>query len=68
MVFNGHRVVIHDKNNLPNGFKELKDNGWRLPAAPREELSLHQLCMKILGNAFKVYVKLEKSGYQPKRS
>ena len=53
---NGERTVTHDKDNLPEGFKELKEQGWRIPAVPRKKLSFHQLCMKVLGNAFKQYV------------
>ena len=51
----GERTVTHDKDNLPDGFANLRDQGWRLPPAPRKQLSFHQLCMRTLGDAFRAF-------------
>ena len=48
----GNRAVRYDKDNLPPAFKVLKDNGWRVPAAPRKELSFYQKAIKVINNTF----------------
>ena len=53
---NGEREVVYTNKNLPKEFKKFKENGWRIPPAPRRNLSFHQMCMKILGNSFKEFV------------
>ena len=53
---NGERNVVYDKDQLPKGFKELKEQGWKLPPAPRRELSLHQKFMKALNKGFKEFI------------
>ena len=48
----GNRAVRYDKDNLPPAFKVLKDNGWRVPAAPRKELSFYQKAIKVINETF----------------
>ena len=48
----GKRAVEFDKDNLPTAFKILKDSGWRVPAAPRRELSFYQKAIKIINDTF----------------
>ena len=55
----GERTVVHDMQNLPDGFANLRDQGWRLPPAPRKQLSFHQLCMRTLGESFRMYTDQE---------
>ena len=56
---NGERTVVHDIHNLPAGFANLRDQGWRLPPAPRKQLSFHQLCMRVLGDSFRMFTDQE---------
>ena len=51
----GGRTVTHDKYDPPGPFADLRDQGWRLPPAPRKQLSFHQLCMRTLGDAFRTF-------------
>ncbi len=46
----GKREVKHSSKDLPEAFKPLKEKGWRIPQAPRRELSFYQVSMKILSN------------------
>ena len=55
----GERTVTHDKYTLPDGFADLRDQGWRLPPAPRKQLSFHQLCMRTLADAFRQFTAQE---------
>ena len=57
----GKRAVEFDKDNLPTAFKILKDNGWRVPAAPRRELSFYQKAIKRINDTFKEHMENNRS-------
>jgi len=52
----GTRDVEFDNHNLPKEFAQYQEHGWHIPPAPRRQLSLHQMCMRLIGKNFSNFV------------
>ena len=48
----GTRTVRYDNYNLPPELQRIKSSGYRIPPAPRREMTFYQICMKFIGHHF----------------